>query len=128
VRARHFRPLTGPLGVAFLAMPIRREQALLAEIEVRYRDSLFDAAPLTLLAAPPRPKAPPMKRDKIPPPSLPLAYPPSIADMLAGLGPTHEVIAARVGLSRPQVTNLICGRFGASRPIVRRVLELARAA
>jgi hypothetical protein len=43
-------------------------------------------------------------------------------------GPTHEAIAERVGLSRPQVTNIICGRFGASRPIVRRVLELARAA
>jgi hypothetical protein len=69
-----------------------------------------------------------MKRDKIPPPSLQMDYPPSIADLLAGLGPTHEAIAERVGLSRPQVTNLICGRFGASRPIVRRVLGLARAA
>ena len=101
--------------------------AVVAAPEVRYRDSLFDE-PLTLLAAPPRPKAPPMKRDKIPPPSLQMDYPPSIADLLAGLGPTHEVIAARVGLSRPQATNIIRGRFGVSRSVARRVLELARAA
>jgi hypothetical protein len=69
-----------------------------------------------------------MKRDKIPPPSLQMDYPPTVADLLAGLGPTHEAIAERVGLSRPQTTNIICGRFGASRPIVRCVLELARAA
>jgi glycogen debranching enzyme len=31
-------------------------------------------------------------------------------------------------LLRQQVTNIICGRFGVSRPIARRVLELARAA
>ena len=105
------------------AKRLPKAPALLAEIEVRCRDSLFDAEPLTLLAAPPRPKAPPMKRDKIPPPSLPLAYPPSIADLLAGLGPTHEVIAASVGLSRPQATNIIRGRFGVSRSIVRRVLR-----
>jgi hypothetical protein len=100
--------------------------ALLAEIEVRYRESLFE--PLPLLAAPQKPKAPIRKREKFQPPSLPLPYPPSIADMLAGLGSTHEAIAARVGLSRPQVTNIIVGRFGVSRPIARRVLELARAA
>jgi hypothetical protein len=110
------------------AKRLPKAQALLAEIEVRYRDSLFDAAPLTLLAAPPRPKAPPRKRDRIPPPSLQMDYAPTVADLLVGLGPTHEAIAERVGLSRPQTTNIICGRFGASRPIVRRVLELARAA
>jgi hypothetical protein len=101
--------------------------AVVAAPEVRYRDSLFDE-PLPLLSAPQRPTTAPRKRDKITLPSLPLAYAPSIVDMLAGLGPTHEAIAERVGLSRPQVTNLICGRFGASRPIVRRVLELARVA
>jgi len=31
----------------------------------------------------------------------------------------------RVGLSRPQATNIIGGRFGVSRLVVRRVLELA---
>jgi plasmid maintenance system antidote protein VapI len=52
----------------------------------------------------------------------------TVADMLAGLGLTHDAIAARVGVSRQQVTNVIAGRFGVSRPIARRVLELARAA
>jgi hypothetical protein len=34
----------------------------------------------------------------------------------------------RVGLSRPQTTNIINGQFGASRRVVRRALELAQAA
>jgi hypothetical protein len=102
--------------------------ALLAEIAVRHRESLFDAEPLPVLAALPKLKAKPRKRDRIPPPSLPMAYPPSIADLLAGLGPTHEAIAARVGLSRQQATNIICGRFGVGRSVVRRVVELGRAA
>jgi hypothetical protein len=111
------------------AKRVPRASAFLAEIEVRYRDSLFDdEPPLPLLAAPPRPKAPPRKREKILPPSLPLAYPPSIADLLAGLGPTHGAVAERIGISRQQVTNIIVGRFGVSRPIAQRVLELARAA
>jgi hypothetical protein len=79
-------------------------------------------------AAPQRLKGTPRKRDKISPPSLQMDYPPSIADLLAGLGSTHEAIAERVGLSRPQATNIIRGRFGVSRSVVRRVLELARAA
>jgi hypothetical protein len=86
-----------------LATRTTKAPALLAEIEVRYRDSLFDAEPLPVVA-PPRPKALPRKRDKIPPPSLPLAYPPSIADMLARLAPTHQAVAERDGLSRQQVT------------------------
>jgi hypothetical protein len=102
--------------------------AVVAAPEVRYRDSLFDDVLLPVLAAPQRLTVPPRKRDKILPPSLPLAYPPSIADLLAGLGPTHEAIAERLGLSRPQVTNVIVGRFGIGRPVARRVLELARAA
>ena len=116
------------------AKRLPKAPALLAELEVLYRTSLFDDEPLPVLAAPEQPKAPPRKREKfkpprqprakIPPPSLPLAYPPTIADLLAGLGPTHEAIAERVGLSKPQVTNIICGRFGVSRPIARRVLEL----
>ena len=108
------------------AKRLPRATALLAQLEVRYRDSLFDE-PLPVLAAPEKPKTP-RKRDKTPPPSLPLAYAPTIADLLAGLGPTHQAAAERVGLSRPQATNIICGRFGVSRPIARRVLEFARAA
>ena len=99
-----------------------------AKIEVRFRESLFDGEPLPAIAAPERSKGPPRRREKIEPPSLPMEYPPSIADMFPGLGPTHQAIAERVGLSRPQVTNIIVGRFGVSRQIVRRVLELARAA
>jgi len=110
------------------ARRLPKAPALLAELEVRYRESLFEVEPLPVLAAPPRPKSPPRKRYKIPPPSLPLAYAPTVADLLVGLGPTHEAIAERVGLSRPQATNIICGRFGVSRPIARRVLELAQAA
>ena len=86
------------------------------------------AEPLPLLAAPPMPKAHPRKRDKIPPLSLPLAYPPSIAELLPGLAPTYRAVAERVGVSRQQVTNIIVGRFGVSRNVARRVLELARAA
>jgi hypothetical protein len=112
------------------AKRLPKAQALLAaiEVEVRYRDSLFDAEPLPVLAALPKPKAPPRKRDRIPPPSLQMDYPPTVADLLMGLGPTHEAIAVRVGLSRAQATNIICGRFGVGRSVVRRVLELARAA
>ena len=55
-------------------------------------------------------------------------YPPTVADLLASLGPTHEAIAERVGLSRPQVTNVIVGRFGVGRLVARRVLELSQAA
>ncbi|HKI15466.1 MAG TPA: hypothetical protein VKA12_10780 [Roseiarcus sp.] len=102
------------------AKRLPKAPALLAELEVRYRESLFDEDLLPVLVVPQRPRPAPRKRCKIEPPSLPLAYPPSIADLLADLGPTHEAIAARVGLSRPQTTNIICGRFGVSRPIVRR--------
>jgi hypothetical protein len=113
------------------ARRLPKAPALLAEIEVRYRDNLFDDQPLPVLSAPQRPTTPttpPRKRQKIEPPSLQMDYPPTVADLLAGLGPTHEAIAERVGLSRPQVTNVIVGRFGVSRPVARRVLELALAA
>ena len=50
------------------AKRLPKAPALLAELEVRYRDSLFDGEPLPMLAAPQRPKAPPRKREKIPPP------------------------------------------------------------
>ena len=73
-------------------------------------------------------KLAPRKRQKIEPPSLQMDYAPTVADLLAGLGPTREAAAQRVGRSRPQTTNIICERFGVSRSIARRVLELARAA
>jgi len=54
-----------------------------------------------------------------------MEYPPTIADLLEGLAETHAEAAALVGISRPQATNVIVGRFGVSRPIARRVLELS---
>ncbi len=54
--------------------------------------------------------------------------PPTIADLLDGLGETHAEAGALVGLSRSQASNIIVGRFGVSRSIAQRVLELSRAA
>jgi hypothetical protein len=110
------------------AKRLLKAPALLAELEVRYRDSLFDAEPLTLLAAPPRPNQPPRKRDRIPQPSLPLDYAPTVADLLAGLGLTHQTAGELAGVSRAQATNIINYRFYPSRTVRQRVLELARAA
>jgi transcriptional regulator with XRE-family HTH domain len=47
---------------------------------------------------------------------------------MKGLGETHNEIAHRLGLSRPQTTNILNGQFRPSREVVRRVLKLARAA
>ena len=55
-------------------------------IEASARVGLFFADELPLLAMRQKPKAPPRKRERIAPPSLPLDYPPSVGDMLAGLG------------------------------------------
>jgi hypothetical protein len=76
---------------------------------------------------------PPQQRPKIaelygPQLGLPLELAPSVIELAAGLGETHAAIAVKIGLSRPQVTNIIQGRFGPSRRVVERVLELARAA
>lgn len=68
------------------------------------------------------------ERPKLPIPTLPLDFPPTVPELLPILGPTHGKIAERIGLSRQQVTNIIQGRFGISRPVARRVLELARVA
>jgi ParB-like chromosome segregation protein Spo0J len=57
-----------------------------------------------------------------------MAYPPTIADLLDGLGETHAEAGALVGLSRSHTSNIIVGRFGVSRTVVQRVLELSRAA
>ena len=43
-----------------------------------------------------------------------------------GLGETHTEAGALVGLSRSQTSNIIVRRFGVSRAIVQRVLELSR--
>jgi transcriptional regulator with XRE-family HTH domain len=49
-------------------------------------------------------------------------------EAMKGLGATHEEIGRRLGLSRPQTTNILNGQFRPSRDVVRRVLELAKAA
>jgi hypothetical protein len=108
------------------AKRLPKAPALLAEL--RYRESLFEGELLPVLIAPQRPRPATRKRKKIESPSLQMDYPPTVADLLATLGPTHQAAAERVGLSRPQTTNIICGRFGISRPVARRVLELALAA
>ena len=73
-----------------------------------------------------------MPRPKIDPaPMLRLFSVVGNVDVLAamkGLGETHEEIGRRLGLSRPQTTNILNGQFRPSREVVRRVLELARAA
>jgi hypothetical protein len=51
-----------------------------------------------------------------------------VLKMMKGLGETHDEIARRLGISRPQATNILNGQFRPSRYVVRRVLELARAA
>jgi hypothetical protein len=51
-----------------------------------------------------------------------------VLETMKGLGETHEEIASRLGISRPQATNILNGQFRPSRDVVRRVLELARAA
>ena len=51
-----------------------------------------------------------------------------VIETMKGLGETHEEIARRLGISGPQATNILNGQFRPSRDVVRRVLELARAA
>jgi len=53
---------------------------------------------------------------------------PDVIDLMSRLGSTDAEIAAKIGRSRPQTTNIRNRQFGASRPVVRRVLELAFAA
>lgn len=59
---------------------------------------------------------------------IPLAFdmPPDAIDLMMGLGSNHSEISERVGLSRQQTTAILGRQFGASRQVVRRVLELAR--
>jgi hypothetical protein len=60
--------------------------------------------------------------------ALPLDCRPDLITLLRNLAPTHSQIAAKIGRSRQQVTNIIAGRFGPSPEVVRRVLELSRVA
>lgn len=106
----------------------RQPKIVAAPIEtIRYRESLFDGVSLPALVAPERPKAS-RKREKIQPPSLPMEYPPTIPELLEDLGRTHAEAGALIGLSRSQTSNIIVGRFGVSRSVAHRVLELSRAA
>ena len=110
------------------ARRLPKAPALLAEIEVRYRDSLFDDEPLPMLAMPQRERSASRKREKIPPPSLPLDYAPTVADLLASLGLTHQAAGEVAGVSRARLPNIINYQFNPSRAVRQRVLELARAA
>ena len=92
---RHSRSSTvRPQGLSMLSAALCRRlpkaPALLAELEVGYRDSLFDDEPLPVLAAPERPKTQLRKREKIEPPSLQMDYPPTVADLL--LGSPHDLL------------------------------------
>jgi hypothetical protein len=85
-------------------------------------------ASLPLLAAPPRRKRVPVKREKHPPPSLPMDYAPTLVEIMQQLGRTKQEIGDKLDLSRQQTNNVAVWRYGLSRPMARRVLELARAA
>ena len=90
---------------------------------------LFDRLPDT--DAPQRERGPTPRPKIEPAPMLRLFTVVGNVDVLAamkGLGETHEEIGRRLGLSRPQTTNILNAQFRPSREVVRRVLELARAA
>jgi hypothetical protein len=74
----------------------------------------------------PRPKRPPS------PPTMfslfDIAPGADLIETMKTLGSTHRAIAERIGISRPQVTNIINRQFGPSSSVVRRVLDLAKAA
>ena len=92
------------------------------------RDSLFDRLDMT--SAPPRRTLRPRRRERIPPLSLQMDYPPSIDELLERLHltMTDAEIAELLRISRPQATNIRNRQFGASRHVRHRVLELTRAA
>ncbi len=84
------------------------------------------------MRAPERPNAPPRHRDKIPPAPMLRLFAVienvDVIETMRGLGPTHEAIAGRLGISRPQATNILNRQFRPSRAVVKRVLELAKVA
>ena len=59
---------------------------------------------------------------------LPLNFAPDIRSLLRLVGTTDQEIAQKIGASRPQITNIRNGQFGASKNLVRKVLELVKAA
>jgi hypothetical protein len=91
---------------------------------------LFFADDLHVTRAPPKAKREPQRREKIPPPSLQMDYPPSIVDMVAELRKrkTCEQIGELAGLSRQQLNNVAVDRFDIGRKARERIVELARAA
>ncbi len=128
-RVRLSRALERDMIAEGVAEPFRRTYARrFSPPQIVYRDSLFDALPI--LAAPPRPKLKPVKRHKIEPASLPMNYAPDAIDKVNDMRGrmTCAEIGNLIGLSRQQVNNADVLRFGMSRRVVRRVLELARAA
>lgn len=107
------------------SLPPTPEASVLPDLSA----GLFGAA---LPALPPlcRSRAP-VKRKKLVIPNqmaLGLDPQPDVIDFMTVLASTHAGIAKHLGLSRQQTTAIINRQFGASRPVVRRVLELARAA
>jgi hypothetical protein len=59
---------------------------------------------------------------------LPFDMAPTVIDLAACLGPTHQAIAEKLGISRSQVSNIFVRRFGPGPKVARRIIELARAA
>ncbi len=100
------------------------------QFDVEGQGSLFAKLPAT--EAPNECQREPVERPKIEPaPMLRLFAVVGNIDVLEtmkGLGATHEEIGRRLGISRAQTTNILNGQFRPSREVVRRVLELAKAA
>ena len=107
--------------------------------QARERFYLFDAKGQSLLLgelpdmrAPERPSAPPRHRDKIAPAPMLRLFTVienvDVIEAMRSIGPTHEAIAGRLGISRPQATNILNRQFRPSRAVVKRVLELAKIA
>ena len=94
------------------------------------KENLFDWLPD--MHAPERLNAPPRHRDKIAPAPMLRLFAVlgnvDIIEAMRSVGPTHKAIAERIGISRSQATNIINSQFRPSRAVVRRVLEMARAA
>ena len=72
--------------------------------------------------------APPVDPIAVPPGVLPDEVRASVEGWRRARGLTHDEIAAQIGLSRPQVTNVIRGRFGIGAEAARRLEALLRAA
>lgn len=98
--------------------------------QIMFRDSLFEALPM--MSAPPKASAPSRHRNNIAPAPMQrlliVIENVDVIETMRGLGPTQKAIAAQLRISRQHVTNILNYKFGASRAVVRRVLELARAA